>query len=123
MSRYGTQGYISVAISSAYDPDTSENVVTYHDYPVNVLVFDYVRKNEGEGTANNTLVKTGDKQVYVQPPQKNNLDPLPHLDANKDLLKIETTDGVATYKIVTVKQYNPSLTSQGCILYELYVRE
>lgn len=120
MSKFGTTAYISVSISEAYDPLTSENVVSYQDYPVNVMMFDYVRKNEGEGTEQNTLVKTGDKQVYVQPPQKTEMGlALPHLNANKDLLKL----GDQVYKIVTVKQLNPSLSQDSCVLYELYVRE
>jgi hypothetical protein len=120
MSKFGTTAYITVAISEEYDPSTSENVVTYQDYLVNIMVFDYVRKNEGEGTQNNTLIKTGDKQVYVQPPQKTEAGiPLPHLSANRDFLKI----GDKTYKIVTVKQLNPSLAQENCILYELYIRE
>jgi hypothetical protein len=120
MSKFGTTAYISVAISEEYDPSTSENTVVYQDYPVNIMVFDYIRKTEGEGTQNNTLIKTGDKQVYVQPPQKTEVGiPLPHLNANKDFLKI----GDSIYKIITVKQLNPSLAQDSCILYELYIRE
>jgi len=120
MSKFGTTAYISVAISEEYDPSTSENTVSYQDYLVNIMVFDYVRKNEGEGTEHNTLVKTGDKQVYVQPPQKTEIAlALPHLNANKDMLKI----GDQVYKIVTVKQLNPSQQQDSCVLYELYIRE
>lgn len=120
MSKFGTSAYISVAVSEEYDPATSENTVSYQDYLVNIMVFDYVRKSEGEGTEQNTLIKTGDKQVYVQPPQKTEVGlALPHLNANSDLLKI----GNKLYKIVTVKQLNPSLSQDSCVLYELYVRE
>jgi hypothetical protein len=114
------QGYISVAIAEEYDTSTSENIVTFQDYAVNILVFDYVRKQEGMGTEKNTLVQTGDKQVYVQPPQKTDVGlPLPHLSPNRDFLKV----GDKIYKIITVKQYNPSLSTDGCIMYELYIRE
>jgi hypothetical protein len=120
MAKFGTTAYISVAVSEEYDPSTSENTASYQDYLVNIMAFDYVRKNEGEGTEKDTLVKTGDKQVYVQPPQKTEVGlALPHLNANRDLLKI----GDKQYKIVTVKQLNPSLLQDSCILYELYVRE
>jgi hypothetical protein len=120
MSKFGTTAYVSVAVSEEYDPATSENTVSYQDYLVNIMVFDYVRKSEGEGTEQNTLIKTGDKQVYVRPPQKTEVGlSLPHLNANKDLLKI----GDKLYKIVTVKQLNPSLAQDSCVLYELYVRE
>jgi hypothetical protein len=120
MSRFGTSALIKVAISEQYDTDTSENIVSYQDYPVNAMFFDYVRKNEGESTENNTLVKTGDKQVYVQPPQKTETGiALPHLSTNRDFLKI----GDKQYRIITVKQLNPSMSQEGCVLYELYVRE
>lgn len=120
VARFGTTAYISVAASEVYDPATSKNIVTFQDYLVNVMFFDYIRKTEGVGTENNTLVQTGDKQVYVQPPQKNGSGvPLPSLQPNKDLLKFNGK----VYKIVTVKQYNPSQSLDGCILYELYVRE
>ena len=77
-------------------------------------------KTEGEGTEKDTLIKTGDKQVYVQPPQKTEVGlALPHLNANRDMLKI----GSNTYKIITVKQLNPSLAQDSCVLYELYIRE
>lgn len=120
MSKFGTTGSIYVAISESYDPSTSENTVSYQDYPVNIMLFDYVRKTEGEGTQSNTLIKTGDKQVFVQPPQKTEVGiALPHLNSNRDLLKL----GDKTYKIVTAKQLNPSMTQDGSVLYELYVRE
>lgn len=120
MSKFGTTGAIKVAVSESYDPATSENSVIYQDYPVNIMVFDYVRKSEGEGTQNNTLIKTGDKQVYVQPPQKTEVAlALPHLNSNRDLLVI----GDKVYKIVTVKQLNPSMVQENSILYELYIRE
>jgi hypothetical protein len=120
VNKFGTTAYVSVAVSEVYDPLTSENVVTYQDYPVNAMLFDYVRKNEGEGEAQNTLIRTGDKQVYIQPPQKTDIGlALPHLSANRDFFKINDK----IYKIVTVKQLNPSQQQVNCILYELYIRE
>jgi len=120
ISKFGTTANLSVAISEEYDPATSENTVMYQDYLVNIMVFDYVRKNEGEGTEQNTLIKTGDKQVFVQPPQKTEMGvSLPHLSPNRDFLKVNDK----IYKIVTLKQYNPSMSTEGCVMYEMYVRE
>jgi hypothetical protein len=120
MSRFGTDAHMIVSVSEVYDTSTSENTVVTHDYLVNAMFFDYVRKNEGEGTQQNTLIRTGDKQVYVQPPQKNDDGlPLPNFSANNTQLKV----GNKTYKIITLKQLNPNLSNDGCILYELYVRE
>lgn len=120
MSKFGTTAYVRVSLSESYDPSTSENIVSYRDFPVKAMFFDYVRKNEGEGTENNTLIKTGDKQVYIQPPQKTQDGlPLPHLSPNKDYLKV----GGKVYKIITIKQLNPSYSDDGCVLFELYIRE
>jgi hypothetical protein len=120
MSKLGTTACIKIIIDENYDTSTSENMITTHDYPVNVMFFDYVRKNEGIGSENGTLIQTGDKQVYVQPPQKNDDGlPLPHFSANNSLLKF----GDKLYKIITIKQINPSQTVNGSILYELYIRE
>lgn len=120
MAKFGTTAKISVPVQAEYDPSTSENVVHCHDYPVQAMFFDYVRKNEGLGTERDTLVQTGDKQVYVQPPQKlQDRLPLPQFSPAGSFLKV----GQKMYKIITVKQINPSLSSDGCVLYEFYVRE
>lgn len=119
MARFGTDASITVAGATEYDVETSQNVVSYRDYPVRAMFFDYIRKTEGEGEENNTLIKSGDKQVYVQPPQQAGQDPLPHLQANKDFITVQGTQ----YKIITVKQINPSLAVNDCILFELYIRQ
>lgn len=120
MAKFGTTAQIRIAISEAYDPSTSENVVDYHDYPVNAMFFDYIRKTEGLGAENQTLIQSGDKQVYIQPPQKTDFGmALPTISPNKSLLIF----GDKIYKIVTLKQHNPSMTNDGCVLFEMYVRE
>lgn len=120
MRKFGTRAQIVVALEEEYDVDTSENIVRYQDYPVNALFFDYIDKTNGLGSKGNTLIQTGDKQVYVQPPNKMETGvPLPHLKPNRDTLKL----GEQVYKIIALKQINPSMTNSGCVLYEMYVRE
>jgi hypothetical protein len=120
MAKFGTTAHVMVSLTESYNTDTSENIVSFKDIPVKAMFFDYVRKNEGEGTENSTLIKTGDKQVYIQPPQKTQDGlPLPHFSPNKDYLKV---DG-KVYKIITIKQLNPSMSNDGCVLFELYIRE
>lgn len=120
MQEFGTVAYVQVVTSEEYDPETSENVVVVTPYKVKAIFFDYIDKNSGVGTEKNTLVQTGDKQVFIQPPHKTETGiPLPHLDPNKDRLKV----GDKLYKIVVAKEYNPSMSRKGCVLYELYVRE
>jgi hypothetical protein len=120
MASFGTTAYIVVATSEQYDPETSQNVVSTTDYRVNAMFFDYLDKKQGLGTSGTSLIQSGDKQVFVQPPHKTETGlPLPHLLPNRDKLKL----GDKVYKIITLKQYNPSMTDAGCVLYELFVRE
>lgn len=120
MREFGTTAYVVVVVKEEYNPDTSENVVTTQNYKVKAMFFDYLDKNAGIGTERNTLVQTGDKQVFIQPPHKTEAGiPLPHLEPNKDKLKV----GDRLYKIVAVKEYNPSINRSGCVLYEMYVRD
>lgn len=120
MRQFGTTAQIRIAISEQYEPETSENIVEYHDYPVNAMFFDYLKKNEGLGTDGKTLIQSGDKQVFVQPPQKSDAGiALPTISPNKTFLVL----GDKTYKVITVKQHNPSMTNNGCVLIEMYVRE
>jgi hypothetical protein len=119
MRQFGSTAILQIATLGAYDPSTSEASVTYQNFQVNAVFLDYVRKAEGLGEEKNTLVQSGDKQVYIQPPQKATGVTMPVPKPNKDLIKI---NGVS-YKIVTVKQFNTSMTAGGAVLYELYVRE
>lgn len=120
MQEYGTTAHIVVTTAEEYSPDTSENETKEVEYRVRAMFFDYIDKMAGKGTERNSLIQSGDKQVYIQPPHKTSAGiPLPHIDTNKDRLKVNGT----TYKIVTIKQYNPSMSRAGCVLYEAYIRE
>jgi hypothetical protein len=120
MRKFGTKAVIRVAKQSEYDPSQSQNNVTEKDYPVKVMFFDFLDKKFGVGTEGKSLIQAGDRQVYVQPPQKQEGGfALPHLQANQDYLVHDNKK----YKIVFVKQLNPSMTKDGCVLYELYIRE
>lgn len=116
---FGTQAIIRIVTGQQYDTTTSQNVVTYTDYNVNVIIQDYLRKEDGLGAERNTLIQSGDKQVYVQPPQKIGSLPLPTISPNQDLFVF----GGKVYKIVFLKQLNPSMSVNGCVAYELYIRE
>lgn len=100
-----------IKTSSVYDPNTSENVVTESRFTMQAIPFDYINKFQGVSTQSDTLIKTGDKQVYLKPtPLVISIDP------NADRLQIGST----IYKIVTVKECNPTLTNP--LYYELFVR-
>lgn len=89
----------------------SEWIPNIATIPCRILPFDYIRKTEGIGENSNTLVMSGDKQIYVQPSTA-----------------LQTIDPVFTKivlngykcKIVTVKNLNPTMNDS--VLFEMYVR-
>lgn len=120
MAEFGTTAYVLVTTKEEYDPETSENKVEVVPYKVKAIFFDYIDKTAGVGTEKNSLIQTGDKQVFIQPPHKTQTGiPLPHIAPNRDKLKV----GEKEYKIVTIKQHNTSMTRSGCVMYEAYIRE
>lgn len=100
-----------IKTSSVYDPNTSENVVTTSTFTMQAMVFDYLNKFEGLTTQANTLIKTGDKMVYLKP---NSL--VTSIDPSADKLQIGST----IYKIITLKEMNPNGVNP--LYYELFVR-
>lgn len=100
-----------IKTSSVYDPNTSENIVTESRFTMQAIPFDYINKFQGLTTQQNTLIQTGDKQVFLK---KNPL--VTSINPSSDTLKI----GDIVYKIITVKEVNPTLTNT--LYYELFVR-
>lgn len=95
----------------SYDVDTSENVPTYKNIAMQGIPLDYLNKNEGTSTNANTLIKSGDKQLYIKPHKLvNGIDP----STDKIIL------GGKTYRIVTVKEMN--VTGVDVLYYELFIR-
>jgi hypothetical protein len=109
------QGWSTSAVliktTSVYDDATSENIVTETRYNMRAMPFDYIRKEQGDGTAGQTLVRSGDKQVFLAPSQY-----ITDIDPSADKLQL----GTKIFRIVTVKEFNPTMTD--VLYYELYVR-
>ena len=95
-----------------YDVNTSTSITPTVTYPVRVLIFDYVKKTDGAGVVGNSLIESGDKQVFVQPTYD-----LPKPKARISSLVIQDV----TYNVITVKAIDPAGTGD-VILYELFVR-
>jgi hypothetical protein len=95
-----------------YDPETSTVVSPQASYPIRVLVFDYILKTQGIGTMDSTLIRSGDKQVFVKPSPD-----VPTPKARIDSIIFQGHK----YNIVVVKELNPS--GSNVVLYELYARE
>lgn len=100
-----------IKTTSVYDPNTSENIVTEKRYAMQAIPFDYINKFQGATTQTETLIRTGDKQVFIKPTPL-----VADIDPSADKLQIGTT----IYKIVTVKTVNPTLTNP--LYHELFVR-
>ncbi len=75
------------------------------------IVLDYINKFEGSAQQQNTLIRTGDKQVFLYPSQY-----VKDIDPTSDKLQL----GSKVYDIVVVKEMNPNLSNT--LYWELYVR-
>jgi hypothetical protein len=111
MSKFGGPATLVSKATSEYDPNTSTNVITETTKQLRVMVFDYIPKFTGMGTENGSLIRAGDKQVFVSP--------------SPGLVFQSSTDAIMwqgkKYDIVAVKELNPSGTK--VLLFEIFVRE
>lgn len=113
---FDTQGwsclaYIQKFTDGGYNQNTSEQIQILTEYPVRTIPFDYINKFQGSTTLDNTLIRTGDKQVYVKPSQY-----VTSINPESDKLRM---NGIV-YKIITMKEVNPTL--DNVLYYELFVR-
>ena len=103
--------------SGTYDVATSSYLTTETEMTVRAIMMDLTLQSNGLQTMNGTLIEAGDKRLYLQPANKS--DPnmvMPIIHPNKDKIRM----GGVVYKIITVKDYNP--TTSNSVLLELYVR-
>lgn len=109
--------YYIKATTGAYDPSTGEVAVTTVEIPVQAILLDLIRTNNGLSSKFGTEILAGDKEVYVLPPEK--ADPLAIplvVDTTSDRIRIGNT----TYKIEVMKEANPSASAP--LLYDLLIR-
>jgi hypothetical protein len=100
-----------IKYTDTYNAATSENVQTEKKYETKTIPFDYINKFQGATKEPNTLIRSGDKQVWLKPSKY-----FSDIDPSKDKLQM----GNRVYEIVTVKECNPTLNN--CLYYELFVR-
>lgn len=106
----GGTSYLQVKVVPVYDPATSTaSAGGVEEYEVRTIVFDYLPKFSGETTADGTMIKAGDKQVFMNPANI----PKPK---RGDVVLLSGTK----WTVVTVKDHNPS--GSNSYLYELFVR-
>lgn len=114
LSREGTTATLTqLATTGTYNPAASTYVPAASvSTTVKCVLLDYSATQSGQSTYNNTIIQQGDKQAYV--------------DGNALATKISPagdtlTVGSDVWRIVNVKEYNPS--NSFSILYELTLRK
>ena len=113
MSRYGGTAVISTFVEGGYNPATSSSYDDKRvDTTVQTIVFDYVPKTSGSGTTDGTLIKSGDKQIFVK-----SSDTMVLPSAKTDFI---TYKGVK-YQIITVKEMNTS--GNNSLFLEIFGRQ
>lgn len=100
----------------SYDPATSTYNTTQIDTPVQCLIQDLDRINNGLSTKFNTLIVAGDRELYMRPVEKTNPLATPIVpDPSSDRI---TVNGV-TYKIFISRVSDPGSIP---ILYNFLLR-
>lgn len=103
--------------TGAYDPALARVVEVAKTTPMQAIMLDYTLQSNGLSAILGTDIKAGDKQLFVRPSHKSQPGTPPiEIDSTTDSFKI----GSVIYKIVTVKEINP--TGADAILYELQIR-
>ncbi len=113
MRKFGGNGTLEVFTgTSSYDPETSTMVVAKRSYTIRAMMFDYVPRKDGQNLENGSLVRSGDKQLFIKPDTTH---PAPKVGTDMIVF------GGKRYGIVAIKELN---TSGGTtVYYELYIRE
>lgn len=117
MNDFGFDATYLQSSEGTYDPNIGENVVTTTEIPIRAILLDRILKNDGIGTQPGSLIQAGDKQLFIQPTQKVDVDAAPLVvNPSSDRVRV----GADTYKVVVAKEINTTAADQ--ILIELYIR-
>lgn len=110
MKTKGGISYLQIKTASVYDPATSTTLPgTLEEFETRTIALDYYPKFAGETTTDGTLIKAGDKQIFMHPagvPKPKRGDVVLHAGQK--------------FTIVTVKDFNPS--GANSYLYEIFAR-
>lgn len=103
--------------TTSYSDATGASTITTVSIPCQAIFLEHQLRTSGDSTKDSTLIRQGDKLLFMRPPEKTDAFRLPLvIDPAADRIIVAG----ATYKIVTFKQTNPS--AANCILYEIYLR-
>ena len=107
----GTAQLIHRPANNVYDPTSGKVTAIPISYNVRIVAFDFLQKRDGDSTMTNTLVKAGDKQIYMQF-DSTVPTPIAHVD--------ELVYAGNTFQIITVKQLNSS--GSNVVYTEMFIR-
>lgn len=100
-----------------YNPSTGLVGASTVSVPVEGILMDLTLQSNGLSVKYGTLVEAGDKEFLMRPPHKTNgYDAVVEIQPSSDRLLV----GNITYKIVTLKELNP--TGSDPVLVTLYLR-
>jgi len=115
MDDYGTEAIYQKSIQGAYNPETGMSISTTQQ-SIKAILMDLTLQSNGYSVKWGTMVQAGDKEIYVQPPERIDHHPALVIDPATDAIVVA---GV-TYKVVTHKTVNP--TGAHNIVHTFYVR-
>lgn len=124
MDDFGTTGVLTTHLADGeYDPATGTAAAITGDIPIRCIIMDLTLQSNGAATRDKTLIRDGDKVLYVRPS-----DVLLPLLMPNGILEIDSSDdrvvvGGISYRIVTTKIIDPSATGQNPVMFELYIRQ
>lgn len=111
----GGTGTLRIFTDGAYVD--GEVTRTSADYTVNIAINDFPQANSGEKSKFGTLIQADDKQLMMQPINKDDVHATqPNIQANRDLIIIDGTE----WKILALKEINPS--GVNAILFDMHLR-
>jgi hypothetical protein len=116
MAEFGFFATYVQRVNGGYDTATGENTIIATEIPIRAILMDLTLRANGLGDIPGTLIQEGDKELYVQPPNKNIYQAIT-VNPASDVVKINGTE----YKIVTMKEINT--TGSDATLYCLYIRK
>lgn len=101
----------------SYSSTTLKSTQTVIEIPIEAILLDLTLQSNGLSTKFGTLVLAGDKELYVRPTNKSDpIRPSLTIDPSKDRVKVNGVE----YKIVTMKEINPTATEP--LVFDLYIR-
>jgi hypothetical protein len=117
MNEWGSDFQYIRSVDGEYNPATGSTSSTEKKFLVRGIMMDMTLQSNGLGTRYGTQILAGDKQFFMQPPNKAT-DGAPALVVNPTTDRIKL--GNVLYSIVTFKEVNP--TGADPIVFELVLR-